>query len=166
MSSRREVFIRILALLQRKTLIETKNRTLKCLKRRYSTVPSMKKVAMLTEDGAFALFFRPHPRAFDSSRVPTPANFPSKANKMIMPGGQPGGGGGGGGAGRSWNRIDWCITSETLGTTLIGFAYIEWLLDMAADNTKPYTLQVLWNSNELDYSTNLQRWTVAFVFSF
>ena len=44
-----------------------------------------------------ALFFRPHPRAFDSSRVPTPANLPSKANKMIMPGGQPGGGGGGGG---------------------------------------------------------------------
>ena len=96
MSSRREVCIRILALLQRKTLIEMKNRTLKCLKRRYSTVPSMKKVAMLTEDGAFALFFRPHPRAFDSSRVPTPANLPSKANKMIMPGGQPGGGGGGG----------------------------------------------------------------------
>ena len=63
-------------------------------------------VAVLTEDGAFALFFRPHPRAFDSSRVPTPANLPSKANKMIMPGGQPGGGGGGGGAGRSWNRID------------------------------------------------------------
>ena len=32
MSSRREVFIRILALLQRKTLIETKNRALKLLK--------------------------------------------------------------------------------------------------------------------------------------
>ena len=96
MSSRREVFIRILALLQRMTLTETKNRTLKCLKRRYSTVPSMKEVAMLTEDGAFALFFRPHPRAFDSSRFPTPGNLPSKANKMIMPGGQPGGGGGGG----------------------------------------------------------------------
>ena len=31
MSSWRVVFIRILALLQRKTLIETKNRTLKCL---------------------------------------------------------------------------------------------------------------------------------------
>ena len=113
MSSRREVFIRILALLQRKTLIETKNRTLKCLKRRYSTVPSMKKVAMLTEDGAFALFFRPQPRAFDSSRVPTPGNLPSKANKMIMPGGQPGGGGGLGAAGieltdalpqRPWER--------------------------------------------------------------
>ena len=35
MSSRREVLIRILALLQRKTLLETKNRTLKCLKRHY-----------------------------------------------------------------------------------------------------------------------------------
>ena len=31
MSSRREVLIRILALLQRKTSIETKTRTLKCL---------------------------------------------------------------------------------------------------------------------------------------
>ena len=37
MSSRREVSIRI-ALLQKKTLIETKNPTLKCLKWRYSTV--------------------------------------------------------------------------------------------------------------------------------
>ena len=67
MSSRREVLIRILALLQRKTLIETKNRTLKCLKWlkwRYSTVRSMKNVAVLTEDGAFAVFFRPHPREF------------------------------------------------------------------------------------------------------
>ena len=72
MSSRREVLIRILALLQRKTLIETKNRTLKCLKRHYSTVRSMKNVAVLTEDGAFALFFCPQSGGFDSSRVPTP----------------------------------------------------------------------------------------------
>ena len=43
------------------------------------------------EDGAFALFFRPHPGGFDSSRVPTPENLPSKAKKMLMPGGQPGG---------------------------------------------------------------------------
>ena len=35
-------------------------------------------VAVLTEDGAFALFFRPHPRGFDSLRVPTPGNLPSK----------------------------------------------------------------------------------------
>ena len=32
----------------------------------------MKNVAELTEDGAFAIFFRPHPGGFDSSRVPTP----------------------------------------------------------------------------------------------
>ena len=52
---------------------------------------TMKNVAVLTEDGAFALFFRPHPGGFDSSRVPTPRNLPSKAKKMLMPGGQPGG---------------------------------------------------------------------------
>ena len=72
MSSRREVLLRILALLQRKTLIETKNRTLKCLKRHHSTVRSMINVAVLMEDGAFAFFFRPHPGGFDSSRVPPP----------------------------------------------------------------------------------------------
>ena len=72
MSSRREVLIRILALLQRKTLIETKNRTLKYLKWHYLTVRSMKNVAVLTEDGAFAFFFRPHSGGFDSSRVPPP----------------------------------------------------------------------------------------------
>ena len=47
----------------------------------------MKNVAVLTEDGAFALFFRPRRRGFDSSRVPTiPGNFPSKAKKCQMPG--------------------------------------------------------------------------------
>ena len=51
----------------------------------------MKNVAALTEDGAFALFFRLHPGGFDSSRVPTPGNLPSKAKKLLMPGGQPGG---------------------------------------------------------------------------
>ena len=38
-------------------------------------------VAVLTEDGAFALFFCPHPVGFDSLRVPTPGNLPSKAKK-------------------------------------------------------------------------------------
>ena len=42
----------------------------------------MKNVAVLTEDGAFALFFRPHPGGFDSSRVPTPGNLPSEAKKI------------------------------------------------------------------------------------
>ena len=81
MSSRRELLIKILALLQRKTLIETKTRTLKCLKWHYSTVRSMKTVAVLTEEGAFALFLRHHPGGFDSSTVPTPGNLPSKAKK-------------------------------------------------------------------------------------
>ena len=63
----------------------------------------MKNVAVLTEDGAFALFFRPHPRGFDSSRVPTPSNLPSKAKKkMLIPGGQ--------GA----DGIDRCITNRKL----------------------------------------------------
>ena len=45
------------------------------------------------EDRAFALFFRPHPGGFDSSRVPTPGNLQSKTKKMLTPEGQPGGGG-------------------------------------------------------------------------
>ena len=81
MSSQREVFISILALLQRKTLLETKNRTLKCVKRHYSTVRSMKNVAVLTEDGAFAFFFRPHPGGFDSLRVPTPGEYAIQAGR-------------------------------------------------------------------------------------
>lgn len=46
MSSRREVLIRILALLQRNTLLETKIRTLKCVERHFWTVQSMKNVAV------------------------------------------------------------------------------------------------------------------------
>ena len=46
----------------------------------------MKNVAVLTNDGAFALFFCPHPGGFDSSRDPTPGNLPSKAKKMVMGG--------------------------------------------------------------------------------
>ena len=82
--------IRILALLQRKTLIETKNRTLKCLKWRYSTVRSMKNIAVLTEDGASAVFF-----------VPTPGNLPSKAKKCQCTGVSLGGGGRGG-----WSQVE------------------------------------------------------------
>ena len=41
----------------------------------------MENVAVLTEDGTFALFFRPHPWGFDRSRVPIPGNLPSKAKK-------------------------------------------------------------------------------------
>ena len=41
----------------------------------------MENVAVLTEDGTSALFFRPHPWGFDRSRVPIPGNLPSKAKK-------------------------------------------------------------------------------------
>ena len=57
----------------------------------------MKNVAVLTEDGAFAVFIGPHRGGFDSSSVPTPGNLPSKAKKMLMPRGQPGGALGAGG---------------------------------------------------------------------
>ena len=40
-------------------------------------------------DGGRTLF-SPHPGGFDSSRVPTPGYLPSKAQKMLMPRGQPG----------------------------------------------------------------------------
>ena len=45
---------------------------------------SMKNFTELTEDRAFALFFRPHPGGFDSSRVPTPGNLPFKAKKKCL----------------------------------------------------------------------------------
>ena len=72
MSSPCEVLIRILALLQRKTLIKHKNRTFKFLKRHYLIVRSMKNVAVLTEDGAFALFFRLHPGDLTAQESPPP----------------------------------------------------------------------------------------------
>ena len=52
----------------------------------------MKNVALLTKDGAFALFFRSQPVGFESSGVPTLGNLPSKVKKkkMLMPGGEPG----------------------------------------------------------------------------
>ena len=50
----------------------------------------MKNVAVLTEDGAFAVFFRPHPR-----------EFATQGKKMPMPGRQPGGRGC-----RGWAQVE------------------------------------------------------------
>ena len=72
-----------------------KNRTLKRLKWRYSTVRSMKNVAVLTENGAFAVFFRLHPR-----------EYAIQGKKNANAQGSARGGGGGGekrGCGRRWN---------------------------------------------------------------
>ena len=41
----------------------------------------MKNIAVLTEDGAFALFFPPHPWGFDSSRIPNPREFAFRGKK-------------------------------------------------------------------------------------
>ena len=59
--------------------------------------------------GICHLFSSP-PRGFDSSRVPTPGNLPSKAKKMLMPGGQPGGGGG-------WLKVELTDALITSGTS-------------------------------------------------
>ena len=66
----------------------------------------MKNVAVLMEERAFALFFCPEPGGFDSSRVPTPGNLPSKAKKMLIPGVQPVGVGRGGGGELGAGGID------------------------------------------------------------
>ena len=61
----------------------------------------MKNVAVLSEDGESAVFFRPHSGGFDCSRVPTPGNLPSKAKKCQCPGVSLGGGGEGG-----WAQVE------------------------------------------------------------
>ena len=92
MSSRREVLIRILALLQGKTFIETKNRRLKCLKRHYSTVGSMKKGCSVDGGRSIRPLFSSPPRGIRQLKSPYPREFAIQG-KMLMPGGQPGGGG-------------------------------------------------------------------------
>ena len=93
MSSRREVLIRILALLQRKTLIETKNRTLKCLKRHYSTVRSMKNVAVLTEDSHSPSFFVPTRWDLTAQESPPPGICHLRQKNANARGSARGGGG-------------------------------------------------------------------------
>ena len=82
----------------------------------------MKNVTALTEDGAFALFFCPHPGGFDSSRVPSPRNLSSKAKKKLMPGGQKGRGGAGGALDAA--GIDWCI--KLFSTPQQRIIYYKW----------------------------------------
>ena len=65
----------------------------------------MKNVAVLTEDGAFALFFRPHPEVFDSSRVPTPGISHPRQKKNANVRGSAHRGGGGGGR-RGWAQLE------------------------------------------------------------
>ena len=91
-SSRREVLIRILALLQRKTLTETKNRTLKCLKWHHSTVDQWKMLQCFVPTRGIWQLKCPHPR-----------EFAIQGQKNANARGQSGWGGLGAGG------IDWCI---------------------------------------------------------
>ena len=77
--------------------------------------------------GHLPSFFRPLPKGFDSSRVPTPGNLPSKAKKMLMPGG--------GGSGRRWNWLmhyyyhffnatKWDLSSQTFKRPFLLFSFL------------------------------------------
>ena len=165
MSSRREVLIRILMLLQRKTLIKPKNRTLKCLKRHYLTVQSMKNVAVLTEDGAFALFLRPHPGEFDSSSVPTPREFAIQGKKKANARESARGGGLGAGG------IDWCIMCASIkalnGQTTTKTATLGKLNSRSCKYA--HTLGTIWKIREFPHpagstantSFHLMKWSEA-----
>ena len=50
----------------------------------------MNNVAVLTEDGAFALFFRPHPGGYGKLSDPTPGICHPRRKKMLMSGAPPG----------------------------------------------------------------------------
>ena len=81
MSSRREVLIIILVLLQRSLKSH-----IKMLKT--ALFDCAINVKCCSVDGGRTLF-HPHPGGFDSSTVPTTGYLPSKAQKMLMPGDQP-----------------------------------------------------------------------------
>ena len=104
MSSRREVLIRILALLQGKTFIETKNRRLKCLKRHYSTVGSMKKGCSVDGGRGICPLFSSPPRGIRQLKSPHPREFAIQGKNANARGSARGGRLGSGG-------IDWCITA-------------------------------------------------------
>ena len=96
MSSRREVLIRILALLQRKTLIETKKSHIRKLKMALfdSAINEKKKVAVLTEDKAFTLFVSSPHRKIWQLKSPHPREFAIQDKKNAVARGSAGGGGG------------------------------------------------------------------------
>ena len=106
MSSRREVLIRILALVQKKTLIKPKNHSLKCLIRHYLTVWSIKNVAVLTEDGGICPLFSSPPRGIWQLKSPQPREFAIQGKKNAKARGSARGWAqGGGGDGHSWNWL-------------------------------------------------------------
>ena len=82
----------------------------------------MKNVAVLTEDGAFALFFVPTPGDLTAQESPPPGICHPRQKKMLMPGGQPGRGLGAGG-------IDLCITQRPRRAENNTVFNLRWLFD-------------------------------------
>ena len=96
MSSRTEVLIRILTLLQRKTLLETKHRTLKCLKRHYSIRAINEKCCSVDGERGTCPLLVPTPGDLTAQESQPPGIAAiGKKKKMLMLGGQPGGRGAG-----------------------------------------------------------------------
>ena len=87
MSSRTEVLIRILTLLQRKTLLEAKRRTLKCLKRHYSIRAINEKCCSVDGERGTCPLFKSSPRGFWQLKSPNPRKvaIQGKKKKMLMP---------------------------------------------------------------------------------
>ena len=101
--------VRILALLQMKTLIETKKKNIKMLKMALFDCAINEKCCSVDGGRGICRLFLSPPRGIWQLKSPHPGKLPSKAKKVPMARGQPGGKGGGGlGAG----GIDWCIRSK------------------------------------------------------
>ena len=109
MSSKSEVFIRILAVLQRKTLIETKNRTLKYLNDVIRLCDQWKMLQCWQRKGICPLFSFP-PQGIWQIKSPHTREFAIQGKKNANARGSAEGGGGLGAAG-----IDWYITSRNVG---------------------------------------------------
>ena len=153
---------------ERKTLIETKNRTLKFLKQHYSTVRSMRNVAVLTEDGAFAPLFRPSPggRGIWQLKSPHPRAFSIQGKKNSNARGSARGGWGGGlvAAGIDWyishSFFRTAILQKLLGITFsykhCNFSHVYLLVKMASKTvTRSITVGLPWKF--LNFDGVLQR---------
>ena len=102
MSSRTEVLIRILTLLQRKTLLEAKRRTLKCLKRHYSIRAINEKCCSVDGERGTCPLFKSPPRGFWQLKSPNPREFAIQDKKKNAHAqGQPERGG--------WAQLNWLM---------------------------------------------------------
>ena len=121
MLSRREVFVRILGFLERRTLIETKNLHIKMLKMALFDCAINKKCCSVDGGRGSCPLFSSPPWGIWGLKSPHPWGICHPRQKMLMPGDQPGGGGGGGWwerAGRSWNWLMHYLRADFISKSL------------------------------------------------